>query len=235
MKNIFLSLSLLCCGLHMILAQQIESALPVSIGGAAPASSAMLDVSSTNKGVLIPRMTSAQRTAIAGPVTGLLVYQTDGSAGFYYYTGSSWVVLASQTNAWSTTGNAGTDPATHFIGTIDAQPIKFRLNKIPSGYIDDSRNVALGLGALQTDTLSFGQVAIGAYSLNQNQLGYDNQAVGDSTLHANEDGSKNVASGSGALRHNLSGSDNVATGHRALYSNVSGYENIAFGVNTHPV
>jgi hypothetical protein len=52
--------------------------------------SSVLDVKSTTKGFLIPRMTSAQRTAISSPATGLLVYQTDGTTGFYYYDGSAW-------------------------------------------------------------------------------------------------------------------------------------------------
>jgi hypothetical protein len=60
----------------------------------------MLDVSSTTGGVLIPRMTSAQRTAISvsASANGLLVYQTDGTAGFYYYNGTAWTLLASAGN-----------------------------------------------------------------------------------------------------------------------------------------
>jgi len=56
--------------------------------------SAMLDVSSTEKELLIPRMTQAQRTAIALPAKGLLVYQNDGTEGFYYYDGSAWTNLS---------------------------------------------------------------------------------------------------------------------------------------------
>ena len=59
--------------------------------------SAMLDVSSTNQGMLVPRMTAAQRTGIASPATGLLVYQTDAPAGFYYNAGTpttpNWLAL----------------------------------------------------------------------------------------------------------------------------------------------
>src|SRR3712207_6962106 len=50
-------------------------------------SSAMLDVKSINKGVLIPAMTAAQRSAIATPATGLIVYQTNAPSGFYYNAG----------------------------------------------------------------------------------------------------------------------------------------------------
>ena len=80
---------------HMVRAQ----GMAVNTTGAAANGSAMLDVSSTTQGMLVPRMTSAQRTAISSPSTGLLVYQTDGAAGFYYYTGSAWLSL----NSTSTT------------------------------------------------------------------------------------------------------------------------------------
>ena len=65
----------------------------VGVGTAAPSASAALDVSSTTGGFLLPRMTQAQRNAIAAPATGLLVYQTNSSPGFYYYTGTAWTAL----------------------------------------------------------------------------------------------------------------------------------------------
>ena len=69
----------------------------MGIGTTTPDASAQLDVTSTSKGALVPRMTSAQRTAISSPATGLLVYQTDGVAGFYYYSGSAWLNLTNYT------------------------------------------------------------------------------------------------------------------------------------------
>ncbi len=57
--------------------------------------SAVLEIESTTKGMLTPRMTEAQRTAIASPATGLTVYQTDATAGFYYYNGTAWEKLSS--------------------------------------------------------------------------------------------------------------------------------------------
>ena len=62
--------------------------------GSPPNSSAMLDINSTTKGLLIPRLTQAQRIAIVSPATGLMVFQTDNTVGFYYYTGSAWEQLA---------------------------------------------------------------------------------------------------------------------------------------------
>jgi hypothetical protein len=58
-------------------------------------STAILDISSTTKGLLVPRMNASQKNTIANPANGLLVYQTDGDAGFYYYNGSNWYLLVS--------------------------------------------------------------------------------------------------------------------------------------------
>ncbi len=62
----------------------------VGLGTTTPNTSALLDLTSTAKGFLPPRMTAAQRAAIGTPATGLLVYQTDGSAGYYSYGGAAW-------------------------------------------------------------------------------------------------------------------------------------------------
>jgi microcystin-dependent protein len=65
----------------------------VGIGTTNPDVSSALDVSSTDSGILVPRMTVAQRIVIATPAEGLLVYQTDDVSGFYFYNGSQWVRL----------------------------------------------------------------------------------------------------------------------------------------------
>ncbi|MDB5283260.1 MAG: hypothetical protein JWO06_2335, partial [Bacteroidota bacterium] len=59
----------------------------VGIGTTSPDASAVLDVTSSTQGVLVPRMTTAQRTSIAAPSQGLLVYDTD--LGCFYYRGAS--------------------------------------------------------------------------------------------------------------------------------------------------
>jgi hypothetical protein len=65
----------------------------VGIGIAVPNSSAALDVSSTTKGLLPPRMTQAQRNAIANPAIGLLIVQSDNTPGLYQYTATGWATL----------------------------------------------------------------------------------------------------------------------------------------------
>lgn len=65
----------------------------INTSGNPPDNTAMLDISSTTSGLLIPRMTDTQRGAIASPATGLLVFQTNGIIGFYFYNGSGWIRL----------------------------------------------------------------------------------------------------------------------------------------------
>lgn len=88
MKQCILLFGALCLFLTSAMAQN-----NVGVGTTTPNASAALDVQSTTQGILVPRMTAAQRTAIASPATGLLVYQTDGTAGFYFYNGA-WTSLS---------------------------------------------------------------------------------------------------------------------------------------------
>ncbi|MEO6328084.1 MAG: hypothetical protein ABIO55_04095, partial [Ginsengibacter sp.] len=68
--------------------------------------SAMLDVKATDKGILIPRLAST--AAVTSPVTGLLIYQTNSPAGFYYYDGAGWLLLQNTSQpGGSPTGAAG--------------------------------------------------------------------------------------------------------------------------------
>lgn len=67
----------------------------LGLNNATPNASSIMDITSTTKGILIPRMTSAQRDAIVSPANGLLVYTTDLTLGFFYFDGSNWVSMYS--------------------------------------------------------------------------------------------------------------------------------------------
>jgi hypothetical protein len=145
----------------------ITSAQSVGINsdGSAPATSAMLDVSSTAKGFLAPRMTAAQKAAIVSPATGLLIFQTDGTAGYYYNSGTpaspSWtqVGAASGASQWTTsgsniyynTGNVGigtTTPGKELVinGTGNYPGIEFQKSGTAKGYCYwDDVNQFIGL------------------------------------------------------------------------------------------
>ena len=82
----------------------------VGIGTTSPNASSLLEIKSTAKGLLIPRMTAAQRNLIVSPATGLLVYLTDSTTGFYYYS-SGWKRLITSSGANTTLSNLSSSTA----------------------------------------------------------------------------------------------------------------------------
>ncbi|MDO7845074.1 hypothetical protein Q5H92_01805 [Hymenobacter sp. M29] len=78
----------------------------IGIGTTTPNAKAALEISATNKGLLIPRLTQAQRTGITAPPDGLMVFQTDNTTGFWYAFGGSWVNIPNANTA-TPTGTAG--------------------------------------------------------------------------------------------------------------------------------
>ncbi len=85
----------------------MAQSVAINTDGSAANSSAILDIKSTSKGLLIPRLTQTQRNAVATPATGLLIYQTDYTPGYYYYNGSTWTALSGSggsSNNWTTSG-----------------------------------------------------------------------------------------------------------------------------------
>ncbi|MBL0355612.1 MAG: hypothetical protein IPP72_01385 [Chitinophagaceae bacterium] len=188
----------------------------VGIGTSTPSASAQLDISSTSKGILVPRMTQAQRNLIAAPANALLVYQTDNTPGFYYYTGTAWAAITNSgsLNGWNTTGNAGTN-SNNFIGTTDNAPIRFKQNNQPAGIIDSvTSNAMIGYGTGKFNSGN-GNTALGNMALNSNLTGYSNVAAGLNALYSNISGHSNVAIGPGAQYNNTNVSNIVAVGRPA--------------------
>lgn len=79
-----------------------QTGVSINTSGNPPDTTSILDISSTTDGILIPRMTEAQRNAILSPAAGLMVYQTDGTLpGFYYNSGTpavpAWVFATNST------------------------------------------------------------------------------------------------------------------------------------------
>jgi hypothetical protein len=87
------TLPIFVCLLLFTISVQAQQGVGINATGAAPNASAILDVSSTTQGQLTPRMTTAQRNAIAAPAEGLLIYNLD-CKDFNYYNGTIWVSTA---------------------------------------------------------------------------------------------------------------------------------------------
>lgn len=103
MKNLLLFLIL-------VIGISANAQVAINNDASAPDNSAMLDVKSTTRGFLAPRMTLAQRNAIVNPATGLTVFQTDVAPGLYYNSGTpalpAWLIVGSNAGQWL---NNGTD------------------------------------------------------------------------------------------------------------------------------
>ncbi|MFD2891680.1 tail fiber domain-containing protein [Flavobacterium chuncheonense] len=117
----------------------------VGIGTNTPDTSASLDVSSTTQGLLIPRLTEVQKNNINTPANGLLIYQTDGIKGVWYFNGTFWQPLGGNGNNWSITTNSNTNPYTNKLGTLDNNPIIFKTNDSEAGRISSSGNTGINL------------------------------------------------------------------------------------------
>jgi hypothetical protein len=195
----------------------------INTDGTAADNSSILDIKSTNKGMLVPRMTQTQRDAITSPATGLFIYQTDATAGFYYWNGTVWTAIAPPAG-WGFSGNA--IASGNFIGTTNDFDVVFKRNSIASGIIGTT-NTAFGLSALSSNT-SGANTAIGVDALKLNTTGNTNTAVGYQALNANIGGSANTALGYGALGANTTGNANIAIGN-SLIANTGGTSNISIG------
>lgn len=215
---------------HVITAQS----LAVNTTGAVANSSSILDVSSSNKGILIPRVAltgTSDVVTIVSPATSLLVYNTttvsNVTPGYYYWNGTVWTKIVTGT-AWSLTGNSGTVAGTNFIGTTDNVALGFRVNNQKAGLIDATSNVFLGYqaGNINASTANTG---IGFNALNQNTNGSDNTATGQYALTSNTGGTGNTATGSWVLSYNSVGSFNSAYGCLSMAHVSTGTNNSAFG------
>lgn len=134
----------------------------VNASGAAANASAMLDVDvsslGTKKGLLIPRVTAAEKTLmnpLPAAAQGLIVYQTDGTQGFYYNTSTTtvpnWSYILPSSGGWNLTGNAGTSAATNFLGTTDAIDLVIRTNNTERMRVSSAGNFGIGTAPVATN------------------------------------------------------------------------------------
>lgn len=165
MKKLFSSILALAFFTIVVNAQ---NNVGINNDGVGPAASAMLDVRSTTKGMLVPRMTSLQRTAIASPANGLMVYDTDTKT-FWYYNSIAWTNLAPGG------GGGGGQFALPFDTTISSISTPFSIKNTFGGYtiaIKGDNPTGYGLfGQTLTGYGTFGSssgtgVGVGGYSSN---------------------------------------------------------------------
>jgi len=232
----------------------------INTDGSTAHSSSILEIKSTSKGMLVPRMTAAQRNAIAAPATGLLVYNTDANV-FQFLYGTAWVNL----NSEKILTDADGDTKIQVEEGVNDNIIRFdisgdermKLIENPFGWprlelLGDAQeytntfigrfcgennstglyNTGLGHLALNANTEGVHNVAMGNNAMSETTTGSYNLGIGNNALGANVSGWDNTAVGGGALGGNINGGSNVALGGVALFQNTSGANNVGIGTST---
>jgi trimeric autotransporter adhesin len=152
---------------------------------------------------------------------------------------------------WNLTGNAGTTTGTNFIGTTDSTDLQLRVNNRQAGIIEvansnqstafgyealakevanqSSGNLAIGYGALYTDSVGKYNSALGYQALYNNTVGVSNTVTGFHGLFKNTTGISNCGLSAWAMSVNTTGSENSAVGYGALGQNTTGNRNTGMG------
>lgn len=246
----------------LLLITSIPFAHSQSVGinttGTPPHASAILDVESIDKGILIPRMTSLQRDAIASPTQGLFVFDTD-TRSFWFYS-SQWHNLATMKSL--TDGDSDTkiqvekSPDEDIIRFDIAGKEAMRLSTKTAGSTslelsDGAQSTILGLDAGTNNISNLGvggddnsfygyragnantsgrfNTFLGSQSGRHNTTGIQNTSVGFLSLRSNTIGIKNTAIGVQSQYANTSGLSNTSLGFQTLYENTTGDRNVAIG------
>ncbi|NOY51098.1 MAG: hypothetical protein GXO88_11125 [Chlorobi bacterium] len=236
----------------------LAAQVSINESGAAANSKSMLDISSSTKGLLVPRMTTAQKTTFASGLgtteKGMMVYDTD-MGKYYFWDGSSFTDIKSgvldklvDTNGDSEirlTTSVGSDVVE--VQLQDTNYFRFQqgglemLNNGQSVFIgeiagasddhSDNNNVFIGYSAGWSSSSGSQNVAVGALGLSNNSTGYNNIALGYSSLYKNTSGFFNIGIGHNSLYNNQTASGNMAIGYYSLYSLTVGIENNVVGNN----
>lgn len=187
----------------------------IGIGTPTPHPSALLEVSSTSKGMLVPRMTTAQRSAIPTPSQGLLVYDTN-EKGFMFYNGTAWKSLNGESAGDVFTVTNG---QVHNTGDLNSNNFIFGRNSLPQSNeaVEDKfmffhkEKAALRAGSVAEEDDNWAPENIGNASI---ALGHNNIASANGSVAL---GGSNMATGvySTALGNfsKANGSYSIATGN----------------------
>ena len=210
----------------------LNAQIAINTDGSTPDASAMLEVSSTDKGMLIPRMTTSQRANISNPATGLMVYDTDFNS-FWYYANSTWNNLSN-----ANFSDADSDTKILVEQNTDDDSIRFYTGGTEYFSMHDGRlsvantgkSVFIGDSAGINDDLSINLNSfVGYISGKSNTTGYYNSFYGANTGYSNTTGYMNtfVGTSSGAL--NTTGANNTFYGGRSGSMNTTGSANLFLG------
>ena len=203
--------------------------------GDPPDASAMLDVKSTTGGLLIPRMDATQRGNITNPATGLLVYQTDSPAGFYYFTGAEWIRLSS--TLITQLADADGDTRVEVEASGDEDHVRFFTQNSERLTIENNGCIGIGTNDPTQQLEITGSIKI-PNTLNAEGVIYKGASrfihnyVPDGAWRENTFLGKNAGNLSIQSTQMHEGAANTGIGEKSLYSLTKGYNNSALGCNS---
>lgn len=236
MRDVFYPILLLLCSFTPF---SLQSQVAITPDGTGPHASAVLELKSTDKGILVPRMMSSDRTMIAAPAPGLLVYDLT-TESFWFYTGMEWKELisgyidkirdADNDTKIQVEESTNEDIIRFDIAGSEKMVLQSNTNDIVRlDFDDDGLNTLIGDNAGQNMGASaLENTMIGANAGNNATVGIYNTGVGSHTL-TSVSSNFNTALGAWALRHTTTGSKNTALGSGTLTTNITGMENVAVG------
>ena len=216
----------------------LAASAQVGINTITPDPSAALDVTATDKGLLIPRVALA--SAIPSPAAGLMVHQTTAPAGFYYYNGTAWTMIGggspSELEKITEAGKTGhrilgRNPLNYGDIGIDAIDLSLSPGQSPTKGATGDYSTSLGYNttasgfnstAMGSTTVAFGQSST-AMGIGTTASGQNSTAMGNST----------TASGlsSTAMGNNTSALADYSTA-MGNGTTASGQNSTAMGINT---
>ncbi|MCD4791434.1 MAG: tail fiber domain-containing protein [Bacteroidales bacterium] len=223
----------------ILAAYTVNAQVAINTDGSLANSSAILDIKSDQRGLLMPRMSTSQKTTFQSTLSaaenGMIIFDTDEKR-FYLWDGSSFEKI--RAGVIKCLEDTDIDTKIHVEKNEDEDIIRFetegkeyfnmnhgRLQVLNTGY-----SVFIGEGAGISDDLFYHRnVFIGYKAGNSNTAGHFNTAIGFQAFCLNTTGYYNTAIGSEALYHNITGIKNTANGYHALYSNTTGESNTANG------
>lgn len=202
--------------------------------------SSLLELESTNKGLLLPRVALTGTTSflpLLGPkVFGMTVYNfatvADVTPGIYVHNGRNWETLTDKDATATVSGKVNT--TTQILGSgIKTFTSDLIVNGLTVGKGGGALqyNTVLGISALANNTIGDSNTGLGYFALKNNTTGISNTATGSNALASNTTGFYNTAHGFEALLANTIGNQNNANGSKALLSNISGNGNTGLGCN----
>jgi hypothetical protein len=224
----------------------LNAQVGINDNNASPDASAMLDVKSTTKGMLIPRMTTTERNVISSPATGLMIYNTTTNQ-FNFHNGTVWVAITA--GAIQELADADNDTKIQVEKSADEDSIRFNImgterlvmkrnggNFTMMSLPNNRRNIFIGEKAGFNNASANAHEAannifLGTLAGYSNTTGFNNLFYGKSAGYSNTTGAFNMYIGADAGYSSTTAAFNTYIGNNAGYATTTGGNNLFIGTS----